>query len=81
MKKYCYNFVLRNYYPTKTTDGFSGFDLFHRIGSTRRLAHGTFEVVVHPGNDYYDAKEVEILEGSWSDPLKFQVRLVSYHDL
>jgi len=81
MKRNIYNFVLRHYFRTKTTAGFSGFDLLHEVGSLRVLKHKTFEVVVHPGNDYYAPEEIEILEGPWCDSLKFPVRLVSYSEL
>lgn len=81
LKKNIFNFVLRHYFRTRTTAGFSGFDLFHQVGSLKRLKHESFEVVVHPGNNYYAPEEIEILEGPWRDSLKFPVRLVSYSEL
>lgn len=81
LKKNLYNFVLRHYFSTKTTAGFSGLDLFYEVGVSKRLSHKSFEVVVHPGNDYYAPEELEILEGPWRDSLKFPVRLVNYSEL
>jgi len=81
MKKAFYNFMLRNYYRTKTTDGFSGFRLFYEYAKSHKMGQGTFEVVVHPANDYYDSSEVEILKGPWRDELKVPVRLINYREL
>ncbi len=81
MKKSFYNFMLRNYYRTKTTDGFSGFRLFYEYAKSRKMGQSTFEVVVHPANDYYHPSEVEILKGPWRDELKFPVRLINYREL
>ncbi len=81
MKKWIYNFLLRNYVRTKTTDGFSGFRLFYECAKSRRLNHRTFEVNVHPASTYYDAGEEEIVQGPWTDEVAFPIRLISYHEL
>jgi predicted glycoside hydrolase/deacetylase ChbG (UPF0249 family) len=81
LRKNAYNFVLRHYFRTATTSGFSGFDLFHALGTQKDLKHKSFEVVVHPGNDYYAPEELETLEGPWREQLKFPVRLVNYSEL
>lgn len=81
IKKWAYNFLLRHYYSTKTTNGFSGFRLFYEYAKSNKMRHRTFEVVVHPENSYYDAEEAEILETDWGDQLRFPVNLISYHDL
>ena len=73
--------MLRNYYRTKTTDGFSGFRLFYEVAKTKPMKHRSFEVVVHPANDYYDPEESEILRTPWQDALDFPVRLISYNGL
>ena len=81
VKKSIYNFMLRNYYRTKTTDGFSGFRLFYEYGKERKMTQRTFEVVVHPANDYYDISEIEILKSSWQQEVRFPVRLINYMGL
>ena len=85
LKKWAYNWVLRNYYRTKTCDGFSGFRLFYEYAKNQPrnqgMNHRTFEVNVHPANPYYDADEEQILAGSWEQDLNFPVRLISYDQL
>ena len=81
IKKTIYNFGLRHYFRTKTSDGFSGFRLFYEYAKARRMSHRTFEVNVHPTNPYYDAGETEILMGPWLDDIHFPIRLISYHEL
>ena len=81
VKKWAYNFLLRNYVRTKTTEGFSGFRLFYESAKSRRLNHRTFEVNVHPASTYFDAREEEIIQGPWFSELRFPIRLISYHEL
>ena len=81
LKKSAYNWVLRNYYRTKTTDGFSGFRLFYEYAKKRPMNHRIFEVNVHPANPYYDAMEEQILAGPWERDLNFSVRLISYNQI
>ena len=81
LKKWAYNFLLRHYYRTETTQGFSGFRLFYEYARSRIMKHRTFEVTVHPENPYYDPSEIAILESSWREELNFPVRLISYLEL
>jgi predicted glycoside hydrolase/deacetylase ChbG (UPF0249 family) len=83
LKKRVWNFALRNYVRTKTTDEFSDFSSFIRASRERPLSPGTLEVMVHPGadNELGFQDEIEVLEGSWEDQLPFPVRLLSYHEL
>jgi predicted glycoside hydrolase/deacetylase ChbG (UPF0249 family) len=80
-KKWLYNFFLRNYYRTKTTDGFSGFRLFYEYAKTHKMNQRTFEVNVHPENPFYDAGEAEILRGPWREAIGFPIRLISYYEI
>lgn len=80
-KKWLYNFFLRNYYRTKTTDGFSGFRLFYEYARTHKMKQRTFEVNVHPENLYYDAGETEILRGPWREAVGFPIQLISYYEI
>lgn len=81
LKKTLYNFMLRHYYRTKTTQGFSGFRLFYEYSKRKRMNFSSFEAVVHPGSDYYDPGEIEILQTAWQEDLRFPIRLISYHDI
>ncbi|NQW23059.1 MAG: ChbG/HpnK family deacetylase [SAR202 cluster bacterium] len=81
LKKRVYNWALRNYYRTKTSDGFSGFRLFYEYAKKRPMNHRIFEVNVHPANPYYDAMEEQILAGPWERELNFPVRLISYDQM
>ena len=80
-KKWGYNFLLRNYVGTKTTEGFSGFRLFYESAKSKRMNHRTFEVNVHPASTYYDAGEEEIVRQRWTDEIDFPIKLISYNDL
>lgn len=82
-KKSVWNFALRNWVRTKTTDGFSDFSSFIRASRERPLGLGSLEVMVHPGadNELGFQDEIEVLETSWEDELPFPVRLLSYHEL
>ena len=81
VKKWTYNLVLRHYFHTDTSDGFSGFRLFYECAKSRTLKHRSFEVNVHPANPYYDPEELEILQGPWREDVRFPIRLISYHEL
>ena len=81
VKKWIYNLLLRHYFRTRTTDGFSGFRLFYEYARSQRMGQRTLEVNVHPENPYYHAEKVELLMGPWPDALRFPSRLISYHEL
>lgn len=82
VKKVLYNFLLRHYYRTKTTQAFSGFRLFYENAKSSKMKYPTkVEVCVHPGSDYYDPSEIEILQGPWREELGFPIRLISYDDI
>jgi len=81
VKKWAYNFALKHYFSTKTTDGFSGFRLLYESARSRKLNHATFEVNVHPESSYYDASEEEILRSEWQKDVRISIRLISYLEL
>ena len=81
IKKSLYNFLLKTYYRTKTTQGFTDFRLFCEYALTKEIHHKTCELMIHPGNQCYDQTEVELLRGPWRDSLGFPVRLINYRDL
>lgn len=82
MKKALYNFLLRHYVRTKTTQRFGEFKAFHELATTGKLKGRTFEVMVHPGSQAFDYEdETELLRSPWREALGFPIRLVSYLDL
>jgi len=78
--KAAYNFLLRNYYRSETTSGFTDFATFCQVAKDRKLKRKSIEVHVHPGATAY-ADETGILESDWRDSLQVPVRLVSRHEL
>lgn len=73
-----YNFLLRNYYRSETTSGFTDFATFCRVAKDKKLKRKSIEVHVHPGASAY-TDETGLLESDWRDGLQFPVRLVSRH--
>lgn len=45
------------------------------------MKHRSFEVVVHPGSEFYEQEKIELLESPWRDSLMFPVHLMNYFDL
>lgn len=80
LKKHLFNFALRHYYRTKTTEGFTDFKAFVEQGAKGRLKYRTIELMVHPGSDVYE-NEFEQLVAPWTEQLKFPVRLINFHDI
>lgn len=82
MKKTIYNFFLRRYYQTITTQGFADFRTFFKCGTTKGVKFNTVEVMVHPGSLVYGYQgETQILRTPWEDTMGRPVRLISYKDL
>ena len=82
MMKSAYNFLLRHYYRTVTTGGFTDFNTFYELGKTNKPKHQSIELMVHPGSRAFDYEdETEILSGPWRDDLSFPVRLLSYFEI
>jgi predicted glycoside hydrolase/deacetylase ChbG (UPF0249 family) len=79
-KKRIYNFMLRNIYRTKTTDGLSDIFTFYTNGKLNKIGHKTVEIMTHPGTTGYD-DETDFLRSSWQDDLAFGVNLINYNEL
>ena len=79
-KKSVFNFALKHYYRTKTTQGFTDFKAFIEQGTRRQIKHRTVEVMVHPGSDVYE-DESDQLAAPWNEDMKFPVRLINYRDI
>lgn len=80
LKKALFNLLLRRYYKTRTTQGFTDFKAFVEYGTTKNMTHGCVEAMVHLGADGYE-DESELLETPWQDSLGSQITTIGYHDL
>ena len=81
LRKAAYNWALRNFYRTETTDGFTDLSTFCRMeNSTRGLR--TVELMVHPGpKTARYVKELELLTSDWEKRVPYAVRKINYHEL
>jgi len=79
-KKAIYNFFLKYYYRTTTTQGFTDFKTFCEYGTSRKAKYRVVEVMVHPGA-HNSEEETTLLNGPWREALEFPVHLISYNDL
>ena len=80
IQKTAYNFLLRHYYRTQTTQGFTDFQTFYEAVISGRLDFHSVEAMTHPGSKIY-ADESGILQTPWRENLGIPVRLISYHDI
>jgi predicted glycoside hydrolase/deacetylase ChbG (UPF0249 family) len=80
MKKSFYNWALRYYYQTKTTDCFTDLRTFLQVLRTTRLGFQSVEVMVHPGPRKY-TEETSLLQTPWLDEFPKVARTISYHAL
>jgi chitin disaccharide deacetylase len=78
--KLAWNFALRHYLPTITTDGFASFLAFHERLQTGFPWKGSIELMCHPGRDNF-AAETELLRGNWKVTLAKDAQLISYNEL
>ena len=85
-KKAIYNLLLKHYFSTKTTQGFTDFKSFYQIAQTGAQNAGatpryrSVELMVHPGYLPY-AEETDLLRGEWQASFSSPVKLISYNDL
>ena len=75
LKKKVYNFALRHFIGSKTTDGFSSLIGFVNGAGQIQEQCDTFEIMVHPGTD---AKEDEILNSDWRAQMPFDISYLNY---
>lgn len=78
--KFAWNFALRHYYSTITTDGMAAFLALYQRLRAGLIYEGVLEVMCHPGRVKFDA-ETELLRGDWRAMLANDDRLISYHEL
>ena len=75
-KKKVYNFALRHFIKSKTTDGFSSLVGFIKNAEQIQEECNTFEIMVHPGKD---AQEDEILNSDWEAAIPFDINYLNYN--
>jgi chitin disaccharide deacetylase len=80
LAKTVWNFALRNYYSTQTSDFFGGFSCFHSQQTSNLPWRGTIELMCHPGNQLFEA-ENKLLDTDWQATLVPQAQMISYNDL
>jgi hypothetical protein len=80
IKKQMYNFMLRNFYITKTTDGFTDFPTFYNNGKLNKLGQKKIEIMMHPGTKE-EENETTFLQSSWQVDLPFAINLINYNQL
>jgi hypothetical protein len=79
-KKMAYNWALRNFYATRTTDGFTELLSYRTELGRRALSYRSVELMVHPGASYA-AEEVAVLKSDWLTASGLDARLISYKEL
>ncbi|MBA5864707.1 MAG: ChbG/HpnK family deacetylase [Nitrospira sp. CR1.1] len=80
IKKKVWDFALRRFYATTTTEGLTTFSTFYNLAKTRKLLCHSIELMTHPGHAEYD-EETRLLERDWENEIVFPVDLISYHAL
>ena len=82
-KKSVYNFLLKHYIKTATTNYMGSFMAFHDSAMLNIIRQGTVEVMIHPGQSTYEGstEEIELLRTGWENRLPFAIQLINYHDL
>lgn len=78
--KALWNYCLRHYYRTRTTDRFCGFSIFHSRLMAGEPWEGTVELMCHPGNAAF-ALETSRVDSPWCSALAPDAKFISYNDL
>jgi chitin disaccharide deacetylase len=80
LQKKVWDFALRHYVATTSTDGFTSFMIFHEVAQQKALAQKTFELMVHPGTAAFDV-ETALLSEPWQQRMQFETKLISFNEL
>ncbi len=78
--KSAWNFGLRHFYKTRTTQGFSSFRDFYHRAVRGELGYSVYELMVHPGPEMYES-ETELLWSDWERQIPYDIQLMNFHDL
>jgi len=80
-RKIIYNFLLRHYYKTVTTQGFTDLTTFLERGRAGRINYKDIEIMVHVGSHSYYEDDSDLLDQQWQEIQDFPVRLIGYYEL
>ncbi len=80
LAKVAWNLALRNYFRTRTTDGFTSLETFVKAAARMKRDSRSVELMVHPGDESSSA-ETEILAGEWWRALPVALEPISYDEL
>ena len=75
-----WNFALRHYGPTRTTDVFGSLADFYAFSQDATPRFCNIELMVHPGDPHFDP-ETNLLAGAWKQHVAEPVELISYNSL
>jgi predicted glycoside hydrolase/deacetylase ChbG (UPF0249 family) len=78
--KFLFNFTLKNYRSTVTTDGFTSLENFVQVAVSLLGKYRSIELMVHPG-DKNLKNETELLSTEWWNRIPFPIEFISYNDL
>jgi len=79
LAKAVWKFALKNYFKTKTTDGFTSLDVFLKKADQININY-CIELQAHPGNIKYQT-ETQMFGCEWVQKLPFPIKLISYDGL
>ncbi len=79
-KKRIWDFALRNYYQTLSTQGLTTFAVFYTLARRSVLPYDSIELMTHPGHMQYE-EETALLYQDWEKEIMFPVQLISYQGL
>lgn len=80
LRKTIWNFILRHYYSTVTTGGFTSFAVFFELMQRQCPQHHSVELMAHPGHPAFQ-EESQLLASSWWKRLPCNTQLISYNNL
>jgi predicted glycoside hydrolase/deacetylase ChbG (UPF0249 family) len=78
--KALWNWALRNYFTTATTDGFTDLQTFHQAASRLARHFRIVELMVHPGGEGY-VTETTLLTGEWWRDIPIPIQMISFNEL
>lgn len=80
MRKQIWDFALRHYYHTRTTQGLTTFSIFYELARKGMLSCSSIELMTHPGHVEYE-QETQLLYRNWEREIAFPIQLINYHAL
>ena len=75
-----WNYLIRHYQKSLTTDGFTSFAFFNQIAGSMKTAPMTIELMTHPGAQAY-AEETALLTSDWMTKVPYELTLINYNQL